>query len=147
MAIIPNMILYSYEENCIFLSYFANYNRYHHHLWLSERYLHRHHLCKVLCNSIRKISVIDFFCFCGYLIFRKLSKRKQWKSTTNLHPICIFLGYIDVCSENLLYYQFRSFSNSSYWIHLFLKWSKLWKDIILINLAKQFWTVKKILGF
>ena len=50
-------------------------------------------LCAILPQKIR---VIEISCFCGYLLFRKSFIRKHWKSRTNLHSICIFVGHIYV---------------------------------------------------
>ena len=78
-----------------FLSYFANYNSYYHHLWQSVRYSPRHHLC-IICAITPQIIWVEIFLLLWiFIIFRKLLTRKQWKSTTNLHSTWIFVGCID----------------------------------------------------
>ena len=39
---------------------------------------------------------LRFSRFCWYLSFGKLFTRKHWRSKTNFHSVCIFVGYIGI---------------------------------------------------
>ena len=126
---------------------------YHHYLWQSESYLPRHHLCKPLCNSTTEnlsywyfLALVDIYHFRNHQHENSENQQQFYIQSAYLYGILVFGGLFLVIKKyglrTFIYHWVSSFSNSTYVKHIFLKWSKLWKDTIFITLVTKIWTVK-----